>query len=272
MHNKIHALCNVIYEGELLLISSTRTILTATFLIGCTLGAGTASASPVVKTAGSTAASAYTRSADRLPAAAIKAEAAAAARTFHSQDTAQSKLARKIALISPFSPKGPQGTSAMPSNFPAMGNDSLAAAYAMREDFGKSNLHKWSSVHGMDTSWDDNEVTDTVHLQSSTIAFLDTLNADARAAGVSFVITGGAERGYHAHGTYSHENGYKVDISDDGVYAGTTSYRVLLEALAPYKHHLSHEWNNNHFDITIYPANYTGSYSGANHSTEDDDE
>lgn len=142
----------------------------------------------------------------------------------------------------------------------------------MREDFGKSNLHKWSSVHGMDTSWDDNEVTDTVHLQSSTIAFLDTLNADARAAGVSFVITGGAERGYHAHGMYSHENGYKIDISDDGVYAGTTAYRVLLEALAPYKHHLSHEWNNNHFDITIYPADYTGSYAGASHGIEDDDE
>lgn len=154
---------------------------------------------------------------------------------------------------------------------PHEGKDT-ADAYAIRSDFGKSNLHKWSSVHGMDTSWDDNEVTDTVHLQSSTIAFLDTLNADARAADVSFVITGGAERGYHAHGMYSHENGYKIDISDDGVYAGTTAYRVLLEALAPYKHHLSHEWNNNHFDITIYPADYTGSYAGASHGIEDDDE
>ena len=160
----------------------------------------------------------------------------------------------------------------MPSGLPAQGDNSLAAAYAVREDFGKSNLHKWSSVCGMDTPWSDNDVTDTRDLQSSTIAFLDTLNTDARAADVSFVITGGAERGYHAHGTYSHENGYKVDISDDGVYPGTTAYRVLLEALAPYKHHLSHEWNNNHYDITIYPADYDGSYSGANHGTDDDDE
>ena len=161
--------------------------------------------------------------------------------------------------------------SIIPSQ-PAPGSSSAADAYAVRTDFGKSNLHKWSSVYGMDTPWDANDVTDTEHFKSSTVAFLDTLNTLAQSAGVSFVLTGGAEYGYHAHGTYSHENGYKVDISDSGIYAGTTAYRILLEALTPFKHHLSHEWNNNHYDITIYPADYTGSYSGADHDNSGDDE
>ena len=83
----------------------------------------------------------------------------------------------------------------------------IADAYAYRRDFGKSNLRKWSSTEGMDTPWDSNWTTDTAHFQSSTIAFLDRLNTEARQAGISFVITGGAESGYHASGIYSHENG-----------------------------------------------------------------
>ena len=134
----------------------------------------------------------------------------------------------------------------------------IANAYAYRRDFGKSNLRKWSSTEGMDTPWDSNRTTDTVHFQSSTIAFLDRLNAEARQAGISFIITGGAEGGYHASGLYSHENGYKVDISDDGIYQGSKAYEVLLNALAPYKHQITHEWDKNHFDITIYPENYRG--------------
>lgn len=138
----------------------------------------------------------------------------------------------------------------------------IANAYAYRRDFGKSNLIKWSSTEGMNTSWYSNYTTDTAHFKSSTVAFLDNLNNIANREGVSFVITGGAEHGYHASGVYSHENGYKVDISDDGVYRGSKAYEVLMEALSPFKYHLSHEWDKNHFDITIYPENYTGSYSG----------
>ena len=88
--------------------------------------------------------------------------------------------------------------------------------------------------------------------------FLDRLNTEARQAGISFVITGGAESGYHASGIYSHENGYKVDISDDGIYQGTKAYEVLINALSPYKHQITHEWDKNHYDITIYPENYKG--------------
>ena len=134
----------------------------------------------------------------------------------------------------------------------------IADAYAYRRDFGKSNLRKWSSTEGMDTPWDSNWTTDTAHFQSSTIAFLDRLNTEARQAGISFVITGGAESGYHASGIYSHENGYKVDISDDGIYQGTKAYEVLINALSPYKHQITHEWDKNHYDITIYPENYKG--------------
>ena len=134
----------------------------------------------------------------------------------------------------------------------------IADAYAYRRDFGKSNLRKWSSTEGMDTPWDSNWTTDTAHFQSSTIAFLDHLNTEARQAGISFVITGGAESGYHASGIYSHENGYKVDISDDGIYQGTKAYEVLINALSPYKHQITHEWDKNHYDITIYPENYKG--------------
>ena len=134
----------------------------------------------------------------------------------------------------------------------------IANAYAYRRDFGKSNLRKWSSTEGMDTPWDSNWTTDTAHFQSSTIAFLDRLNTEARQAGISFVITGGAESGYHASGIYSHENGYKVDISDEGIYQGTKAYEVLINALSPYKHQITHEWDKNHYDITIYPENYKG--------------
>ena len=128
--------------------------------------------------------------------------------------------------------------------------------YAYRRDFGKSNLRKWSSTRGMNTPWSVNSTTDTIHFKSSTMAFLNHLNNKARAAGVYFVITGGAERGYHAPGTYSHGNGYKVDISDVGIYRGSKAHSVLYSALAPFNHKIVHEWASNHFDITIYPRNF----------------
>lgn len=134
-------------------------------------------------------------------------------------------------------------------------------AYAWRRDFGKSNLRKWSSTEGMDTPWVHNRTTDTVHFKPSTIAFLDYLNDVARKNRVTFVITGGAERGYHARGTYSHENGYKVNISDEGAMWGSKPFKVLHLALAPFKHKIVHELDNAHYDITIYPYYYRGRYS-----------
>ncbi len=138
---------------------------------------------------------------------------------------------------------------------------STKKAYAWRRDFGKSNLRKWSSTEGMDTPWRSNSTTDTAHFKASTVAFLDHLNDLARRNGVTFVITGGAERGDHASGTYSHENGYKVDISDEGAMWGSKPFKVLHLALAPFKHQITHELDNAHYDITIYPYNYRGRYS-----------
>lgn len=141
---------------------------------------------------------------------------------------------------------------------PYSARTSAGNVYAYRRDFGKSNLRKWSSTRGMNTPWSVNTTTDTIHFKSSTIAFLNHLNNKAREAGVHFVITGGAERGYHAGGIYSHANGYKVDISDMGIYRGSRAHRVLYNALAPFKHKIVHEWSSHHFDITIYPKNYRG--------------
>ena len=267
----------------------TRTVRTlfAAALLACAAASTTAvSAAPAVKPAAVTAHVSSHRAEAALTdsaSAMVKHDAAmtapAAMQRHLPTEPGYSKNAEVEAKISPLSPVTPTSPitpaidlpSIIPSQ-PAPGSSSTADAYAVRTDFGKSNLHKWSSVYGMDTPWDANDVTDTEHFKSSTVAFLDTLNTLAQSAGVSFVLTGGAEYGYHAPGTYSHENGYKVDISDSGIYAGTTAYRILLEALTPFKHHLSHEWNNNHYDITIYPADYTGSYSGADHDNSGDDE
>lgn len=119
-------------------------------------------------------------------------------------------------------------------------------------DFGKTNLQKYSSANGY-TAWDDDSGgssgTDTNHFQPRTAAFLDTLNAAAREAGITFTITGGAEPG-HASGTYSHSNGWKVDISDD---ISATAEQVLLKVAEQYDATVSHELDKGHYDITIKP-------------------
>lgn len=263
--------------------------MTATFLVCCAIGSTTVSASPVLKTAPA-AQTSYQQKAAMLPGVAgtfteQEASAATVSRpavitratrnpmTVSSvANSRKSQMESKVAPLSPIHPISPITPSVkLPSIIPSPSDSGETAtdAYAVRTDFGKSNLRKWSSVYGMDTPWSNNDVTDTADFKPSTIAFLDTLNMFARDAGIDFVLTGGAEYGYHAHGKYSHENGYKVDISDSGVYPGSEAYEVLLEALAPYKHNLSHEWNNGHYDITIYPADYTGSYAGADHSNDD---
>lgn len=119
-------------------------------------------------------------------------------------------------------------------------------------DFGKSNLRKWSSAHG-DTDWDDDSGgssgTDTNHFQEYMVAFLDALNAAAREAGITFTITGGSEPG-HASGTYSHGNGYKVDISDE---ISAQAEQILYKVASQFGADVSHEISKGHYDITIKP-------------------
>ena len=218
----------------------------------CIFSASTAFAAvPSVHTS-AVPSSAVTREASRtaaVPSASTRALPAGAA-TLPSQTKALPSMQRPGTIAA---------ADVAPSHLPDMSSLRIppqAWASAFHKDLGKTNRRKWSSTEGMDTPWDSNRTTDTVHLQSSTKAFLDTLNTAAQAAGVTFVITGGAENGYHASGRYSHANGYKVDISDAGICEGGRAYAVLTNALSAYKHQITHEWNLNHFDITIYPEDY----------------
>lgn len=138
-------------------------------------------------------------------------------------------------------------------HIPSSDSDSSGGESGERSgDFGKSNLRKWSSAHG-DTDWDDDSGgssgTDTNHFQEYMVAFLDALNAAAREAGITFTITGGSEPG-HASGTYSHGNGYKVDISDE---ISAQAEQILYKVASQFDADVSHEISKGHYDITIKP-------------------
>lgn len=137
-------------------------------------------------------------------------------------------------------------------NIPSGDSGESGASGERGGDFGKSNLRKWSSAHG-DTDWDDDSGgssgTDTNHFQGYMVAFLDTLNAAAREAGIAFTITGGSEPG-HASGTYSHGNGYKVDISDE---ISPQAEQVLFKVAEQFGATVSHEISKGHYDITVKP-------------------
>lgn len=124
-------------------------------------------------------------------------------------------------------------------------------------DFDKAGFRKWSSTEGMDTSWNSNAVTDTAHFQPITNDFLTDLGQEAVSRGIQYLITGGAEQGYHADGTYSHGNGYKVDISDAGIPEGSSAWQLLQEKVNEHNGKMVHEADNNHYDIAIYPEGYT---------------
>jgi hypothetical protein len=66
----------------------------------------------------------------------------------------------------------------------------------------------WSST-GNCSDWNVSTCTSFTNINDSTVYGVRTLR---RASGCSINITGGTEVG-HASGTYSHRNGYKVDIS-----------------------------------------------------------
>lgn len=66
----------------------------------------------------------------------------------------------------------------------------------------------WSST-GNCSDWNISTCTSFTNINDSTVYGVRTLK---RASGCAINITGGTEVG-HASGTYSHRNGYKVDIS-----------------------------------------------------------
>lgn len=117
----------------------------------------------------------------------------------------------------------------------------------------KSQWHLWSSTEGMDAPWD-STTTDVSGFQNSTVAFLNYLGKRLNAAGLKGTITGAAEKSGHASGTYSHANGYKVDISDSDIPEGSEFYRILSDAVSTFGGTMNHEWDKGHYDIVIYSA------------------
>lgn len=116
-----------------------------------------------------------------------------------------------------------------------------------------SNIIKWSSTEGENTPWHSNDTTDTTHFQIGTAAFLRALNEEAAKYGITFMLTGGSEEGFHDDSLeYSHVKGYKVDISDSDVEEGSLKYQILQDVLSRFPSHIDHERSKAHYDITIY--------------------
>lgn len=111
---------------------------------------------------------------------------------------------------------------------------------------GLQHFRKWSSAEGMDTPWDSNDTTDTAHFKPGIAQLLKNLDG----TGFAYTITGGAEKGYHADGDYSHANGYKVDISDD---LGEDAVAALYEKVQELHGTIVHEADKGHYDIVIPP-------------------
>lgn len=111
----------------------------------------------------------------------------------------------------------------------------------------------WSST-GNCSDWNISTCTSFTNINDSTVYGVRTLK---QASGCAVNITGGTEVG-HASGTYSHRNGYKVDISKYtcvGNYIKNFTYIGLRGDGAP-------QWKSgsgnvyadegNHWDITYY--------------------
>lgn len=60
------------------------------------------------------------------------------------------------------------------------------------------------------------------------------------------IITGGAEKGFHESGTYSHENGYKLDISDKSI----ANLQLFLDIMSKYGFAVGDERSKGHYDLS----------------------
>ena len=150
-------------------MSRMRKFLTATFLVCCAVGSTTVSASPVLKTTAPAAASqaSYQQKAAMLPgvsgtfteqeasAATVSRPAVITRSTRNPMTTAprsmNPKMESKVARIGSLTPTSPiTPSTSLPSIIPSQPStgSSVSDAYAIRDDFGKSNLRKWSSAEG----------------------------------------------------------------------------------------------------------------------------
>lgn len=128
---------------------------------------------------------------------------------------------------------------------------------------------KWDSQNDM-VSWDNDTYTDVHDFRQETIDFLNEFGAIANQYGVKPIITGGSEKkGHRYNGWDSHANGYKVDISPEGITGEV--YEALVELVKKHNGILMDE--GDHFDITIYgPGNErgTGGWGDASSDGYDD--
>jgi hypothetical protein len=129
-------------------------------------------------------------------------------------------------------------------------------------DFDTSKWNIWSSTEGANTTWD-STVTDIRGWQQEVVDFMNDAGDALNRIGVKGTITGAAEKNtstkkYHNKGRYSHENGYKVDISDSNIPYGSEAYEILKTLAESHGGRLDYEADKAHYDITIYPQGVLG--------------
>lgn len=144
-------------------------------------------------------------------------------------------------------PSGSNPTQPIQTQYvqPVQSPSSVPTDHIVRDYF-----HKFSSVEG-DDNWDANVVTDTINFQPAMFEFLNTLGKRLyEELGFRATITGGAEKGYHVEdGTYTHLNGYKVDIGNFNLPVGSAAYQIMQEVAEQYGVNIAHE--PDHYDLQI---------------------
>ncbi|QXE33044.1 hypothetical protein KQY30_00745 [Streptomyces sp. GMY02] len=142
-------------------------------------------------------------------------------------------------------------------------SDAAPAKWARHSDaaaeFRRAGITSVSS--GGCTNWNQSNCTSFTNINKATVA---GAIAFKKASRCKVVITGGTERG-HAAGTYSHRNGYKVDMSRSGPVAkcldsyitGTFKYAGKRgDGARMYKSPAGNVYANehNHWDVTYFKA------------------
>ena len=113
----------------------------------------------------------------------------------------------------------------------------------------------------------DQNVTNTDNLRPEAIYGANTLGYYMKEKfGVSLLITGGAEKGYHAKSAsgHGHEDGWKIDVANDEIQGGTEEGKAFKAFCN--ENGWSCNWEDNHWDIDFSGTDtrdpQSGGYSG----------
>lgn len=94
----------------------------------------------------------------------------------------------------------------------------------------------------------DEETTNTTRMKPVSLHGANLIGKWAKENGLTAILSGGAEYGYHAPGEYSHENGWKADIQFNAeVVGGTKAGDAFIDFC--HSHGWSVNWEENHWDI-----------------------